>query len=441
MRLTILSSQLRVLARRYLSSLPDHRKVTMPKVSPTMTEGKLISWKKREGDPIVEGEDIADVESDKATIPISAREDGFIAKIFVQEDTANIPLGKLLAITVEEEEHIAAFKDYQNPDEENASSMSAQPPGYGSRPTEDVSDPLESGSAASKNKYKGPIGPAVLRLLNEYPNLNLDQVTPTGPKGRILKGDVLAAIESGSAFSSSTDSETAPDEILSPESHVDASEPSEKVTKQPEPGQRIKHTDAPLTSMRKAIAKRLSKTSVPHQYTSSSFELDALLKLRKHLNSSNESLKISVNDFIIKAVGLALRQVSAMNVRWDKKSDGPVPNDKIDVSMAVALEGGLITPIVTNADRRGLTDIAKLTKELTAKAREGTLEPEEYEGGCFGVSNMGMLGVSHFSAIINPPHSGILAIGAPGKWVKSKQVRNDEQQDSSSKKSLNLENM
>lgn len=387
----------------------------MPKVSPTMTAGKLISWKKQEGEPIAEGEDIADVESDKATMPISARDDGFIAKIFVQEDTADIPLGKLLAITVEEEEHIAAFKDYQNPDEGNSPSMSTQPPSYGSQPADDddkITDKPES--PVFRKKYEGPIGPAILRLLNKYPDLNLDRITPTGPKGRLLKGDVLEAIETGSAVAPSDD-ETTADKTESTPSVVSSPKLVEEDMKQPDQTQRRKHTDTPLSSMRKAIAKRLSKTDVPHHYISSCFDLDALLELRKRLNSSNESLKISVNDIIIKAVGVALRQVPEMNVRWDNKSGCPIPNDTVDVSMAVALDGGLITPIVTNVDRRGLADIAKMTKELTAKARNGTLEPEEYEGGCFGVSNMGMLGVSHFSAIINPPHSGIIAIGAPGK--------------------------
>lgn len=414
MLLIRLPSRVRLVARRYFSCFPEHTKITMPKVSPTMTEGKLVTWKKREGDEIAEGEDIAEIESDKATMPISARDDGFMAKIFVQEDTADIPLGRLLAIVVEDEGDITAFKDYKE-NSEKADSQSAQS-NVKPKAADQGSDRAGKDSPMPST-YEGPVGPAVMRLLNKYPDLNLDLVTPTGPKGRILKGDVLNAIETDTAFGPSAKAEPDSSETDSTLTETREEEEEEIASlPQPEQSERMKYTDVPISSMRRAIAKRLNKMNVPHQYAASSFNLDALLGLRKRLNLRRDSVNISVNDFIIKAVGIALRRVPKVNVRWDNASQTAISNDSIDVSMAVAIDGGLITPIVFNADKRGLVEIAKTTKELIAKAREGTLAPEEFEGGCFSVSNLGTLGVSHFSAIINPPQSGILAVGAPSKY-------------------------
>lgn len=392
-----LTPLLRHAFRRGFASLPDHKEVIMPKVSPTMTAGRLIVWKKQEGEPFAEGEEIADVESDKAAMPISAREDGFMARIYVDPDTADIPLGKILAITVEEEEDIAAFKDYV-------------PAGaWGDAEVEAVDvvvdEKVEGGVEKGMGEYVGPVGPAIMRLLNEYPNLDLNKVTPSGPKGRMLKGDVLAAIDAGTAFTDSgateaTEATDAPDvesaDVTAPE-----------------------FTDVPVSSMRRSIAKRLltSKTTVPHRYASAKYELDALLQLRKKLNSNEPSPKISVNDFVIRGVAIALRRVPEMNAFWN--GDSVVLREHVDVSMAVAVAGGLITPIVKGADALGLASIAKETKRLVGRAREGVLDPDEYEGGSFSVSNLGMFGIPCFSAIINPPQSGILAVGSGGMCASS----------------------
>lgn len=384
----------------------------MPKVSPTMTAGRLIVWKKQEGEAFEEGEDIADVESDKATMPISAREEGFMAKIIVPEDTPDIPLGRILAITVEEEEFISAFKDYVPPSDTEPDARAADGPSAPEAAA--VAAPQASlPTAAPTNEYTGPKGPAVMRLLNEFPNLNLNAITPTGPQGRMLKGDVLAAIAGGTAFGSAPATAA-----IEP-----AAAPQAEPVAMDLPGMPA-YTDVPVSSMRRAIAKRLvqSKTGVPHRYASFSYQLDNLLALRKRLNSVEPSPKISVNDFMIRAIGIALRRVPQMNVAWDDVNKQTVLNEAVDVSMAVAIEGGLITPIITRVDSRGLADIAETTKDLVARAREGTLTPEEFEGGSFGVSNLGMFGISKFSAIINPPQSGILAIGCGSKlsvprWV------------------------
>lgn len=400
--------------RRCLSSLPDHTRIIMPKVSPTMTAGRLVTWKKKEGEGFSEGDNIADVESDKATMPIEARDDGYMAKIFVQEDTPDIPLGQLLAIVVEEEEDIAAFKDYQ-PEDKSEPDQSQTPTPESEQQAEPQPTPNQQ-HVQPTTRYEGPLGPAIMRLLNEYPSLNLDVVTPTGPKGRMLKGDVLSAIESGVALTSS------PGATTTASTTTNATEPqssssSSDVSAEAGNARHAKHTDIPVTSMRRAIAKRLNKTAVPHRYASAKYTLNNLSAMRKQINASvGADSKVSVNDIVIKAVAVALQRVSEMNVRWDAASGTVLQNDSIDISMAVAIEGGLITPIIPNADRKGLLEIARMTKTLTAKAKDGTLAPEEFEGGSFSISNLGMLGISHFSAIINPPQSGILAVGAPCKF-------------------------
>lgn len=382
----------------------------MPKVSPTMTAGRLIAWKKAEGDAFEEGEDIADVESDKATMPISAREDGFVARILVPEDTPDIPLGKLLAITVEEEELIAAFKDYTPPPNAAAQPAAPSPAPEAQAAPADVPTP----PTAPTTEYNGPIGPAIMRLMNEFPALNLAAIAPTGPQGRLLKGDVLAAIDEGTAFSASAPAAPPTTSVAAPA----ASQPAAAPANGDIPGMPA-YTEVPVSSMRRAIAKRLvqSKTSVPHRYASMKYRLDALLDMRKRLNAVEPSPKISVNDFFIRAIGIALRRVPEMNVSWSDVAHQGVPNTSVDVSMAVAVEGGLITPIVPDVDSKGLADIADKTKELVAKARAGTLDPMEYEGGSFSVSNLGMFGIPRFSAIINPPQSGILAVGSGGMFI------------------------
>jgi pyruvate dehydrogenase E2 component (dihydrolipoamide acetyltransferase) len=241
----------------------------------------------------------------------------------------------------------------------------------------------------------------VARLLSEFPDIDLNRVTPTGPKGNILKGDVLAAIVDGSAFGRAA---------VAPQ----AEQPAQATAGAPAPGASTEFTDVPVSSMRRAIARRLteSKHNVPHRYATVTYELDSLLAMRKRMNAVEPSPKVSVNDFVILAVAIALRRVPELNAQWDAQSGAAVRNATIDVAFAVALESGLITPIVKHADARGLGGIAAETKRLVALARAGELKPEEFEGGSFSISNLGMYGVSSFSAIINPPQSGILAVAS-----------------------------
>lgn len=406
-----LARSVRIASRRWLSTYPEHRKLVMPKVSPTMTHGRFVAWKKKIGEPFEEGDDLADVESDKATMPISAREDGYIARTFVEADTPDIPLGRLLAITVEEEEFISAFADYVPKDAVPASATpSAEADSAKSSPTTDSAPTM---IVSSEKAYTGPIGPALARLLSQHPKIDLNRITPTGPKGRILKGDVLAAIENGTAF---TTEEAKRKETPAASPATSSSEPTTPVEQSV--FRQVEYTDVPVSSMRRAIARRVleSKQVVPHQYASVTYELDSLLALRKRINSNDPSPAVSVNDFMIRAIAIALRRVPQMNVRWDVSQGEALPNPSVDISMAVAVPDGLILPVIANADTLGLASIAKLTKDLARRAREGTLEPEEYEGGYFGISNLGMFGIKHFSAIISPPQSGMLAVGGGGKF-------------------------
>jgi pyruvate dehydrogenase E2 component (dihydrolipoamide acetyltransferase) len=378
--------------------LPEHREMTMPKVSPTMTHGRLVEWKVAEGDAIAEGDVIAEVETDKATMPIEAKDDGFMARILVPADSADIPLGQLLAITVEEKELLSAFRDY-TPAAAGVAAAAAPvlaAPATSKVVTAAPKAAVAATPSASKGKVSSQISPAVARLLNEFPAIDLLRVAATGPKGIVLKGDVLAAIQDGTAFGRAAGLVQSGD--ASPSSGL----------------ANMGYTDVPLTSMRRAIARRLteSKATVPHRYATATYELDALLALRKRVNAAEPSPAVSVNDFIIRAAALALQRVPEMNAAWDAASESIVFNDYVDVAFAVAIEGGLITPIVKRADALGLTGIAAETKRLAALARAGKLQPDEFEGGSFSTSNLGMFGVSSFSAIINPPQSGILAIGS-----------------------------
>jgi pyruvate dehydrogenase E2 component (dihydrolipoamide acetyltransferase) len=242
--------------------------------------------------------------------------------------------------------------------------------------------------------------------LNEFPDIDLRNVAATGPKGRILKGDVLAAVANGTAF--------APSPSAAPTSNTVTATTPLALTSRGHVNTEKMYTDVPVTSMRRAIARRLteSKTTVPHQYATSTFQLDALLSLRTHVNAADPSPGVSVNDFVIRAVAIALRRVPEMNVHWDTATQSTVQNSAVDISFAVAIPGGLITPIVKSADAIGLGAVAADTKRLVGLARSGLLSPAEFEGGSFSVSNLGMFGVSSFKAIINPPQSGNVAIGS-----------------------------
>jgi pyruvate dehydrogenase E2 component (dihydrolipoamide acetyltransferase) len=356
--------------------------ILMPALSPTMTEGNLVKWHKKEGDPVKAGDVLAEIETDKATMEVEAVDEGRLGKILVPEGTEQVKVNELIAVLLEEGEDESALEKIQ-------------PKASGESKT-DISKVLPDSKAEIKIEKK-PATPTasersrvfatpLARRMAENASLNLSTLSGSGPRGRIIKADVEEALMQGARSPAMVPT------LLS------GYEPSYEVL--------------PVSNMRKVIAKRLveAKQTIPHFYLTVECELDALLKARAQVNSRGEgTYKLSVNDFVIKACALALRKVPAANASWI--NDQIYQYKSADVSVAVAIEGGLITPVVREAETKGLIEISQEMKTLASKAREGKLKPEEFQGGTFSLSNLGMYGVKEFSAIINPPQGCILAVG------------------------------
>ncbi|GBR34785.1 pyruvate dehydrogenase complex dihydrolipoamide acetyltransferase [Gluconobacter kondonii] len=355
--------------------------ILMPALSPTMTEGKLARWLKAEGDTVAAGDVIAEIETDKATMEVEAVDEGILGRILIQEGVEGIPVNTPIAILVEEGEAVPDASASQAPAAPKAETVSAETT---------PAAPASKASAEAKGE-RIFVSPLAKRMARER-GIALDALTGSGPNGRILKRDV----EKGPAAP-----KTAPKAAATP-----------VITASEETVRRV-----PNSTMRKVIARRLteSKTQVPHFYVSVDIELDALLALRSKLNATAQenSFKISVNDMMIKAVALALKKVPGVNVQF--RDAETLHFENVDISMAVSIPDGLITPIIRNADRKSLRDISVEAKDLAKRARAGKLKPEEFQGGTFSVSNMGMFGVRDFAAIINPPQAGILAIASGEK--------------------------
>ncbi|EFP11194.1 hypothetical protein GCK72_017506 [Caenorhabditis remanei] len=383
------------------NNLPKHNRVALPALSPTMELGTVVSWQKKEGDQLSEGDLLCEIETDKATMGFETPEEGYLAKILIQEGSKDIPIGKLLCIIVESEADVAAFKDFTDDGSSAGGAPSAEkapeqpkkaqssPPAAASPPTPMYQAPSIPQSAPIPSASSGRVSasPFAKKLAAEQ-GLDLSGVSGSGPGGRILASDLSQAPAKGAT----------------------------STTSQASSGQ--DYTDVPLSNMRKTIAKRLteSKSTIPHYYLTSEIQLDTLLQVREKLNgllakgTSGQATKISINDFIIKASALACQRVPEANSYW---MDSFIrENHHVDISVAVSTPAGLITPIIFNAHAKGLATIASEIVELAQRAREGKLQPHEFQGGTFTVSNLGMFGsVSDFTAIINPPQSCILAIG------------------------------
>lgn len=363
--------------------------ILMPQLSPTMSEGRLAGWKVKEGDVVASGDILAEVETDKATMEVEASDDGVIHKIIGQAGK-DIQVGEAIAILKEEGEEVAknyeptsAVAQVETEEESEAddektttkSKVASQTVVREARLAPDVPE-----VKATKGDVK--ISP-VARKLAEVNGIDISRLVGTGPKGRIVKEDVeQSMVGSGSVIRR---------------------------------GQNSKEVHAP---MRKAIAKRLteSKQETPHFYLNASVNMNALLDARQQLNArANGQYKLTVNDFIIKACAVALRDNPDSNVSW--YDDAMIRYGNVDISVAVATDGGLITPILENADQKSLVKLSNEMKDLASKARAGTLKPEEYQGGNFSLSNLGMYGVKNFSAIINPPQAAILAVGGAEERV------------------------
>lgn len=378
--------------------------ILMPALSPTMTEGNLAKWSVKEGDKVKSGQVIAEIETDKATMEVEAVDEGVIGKILVAEGAQGVAVNAAIALLLvdgEDKKVLAAYKPKveEVKKEEKPVTSESTPPAQ--IPTKTLSSaptflappapnfkaptPIQNYSAPSGGKVKA--SPLAKRIAKDA-GIDLQHVQGTGPHGRIVRSDVEDAKRFGTGGSGLI--RRNPNEI----------------------------TAVPNNNMRKVIAKRLleSKQYVPHFYLTIECNIDKLLDTRKDLNDcaavidGKPAYKISVNDMIIKAVANALKKVPNANASWT--DDAIMLYNNVDVAVAVAIDGGLITPIVRNADQKTLPAISNEMKDLAARARINKLAPEEFQGGGFSISNLGMFGIKNFSAIINPPQSCILAVGA-----------------------------
>ena len=364
--------------------------ILMPALSPTMTDGKLAKWHKAEGDAVESGDIIAEIETDKATMELEAVDEGVIGKILIAEGTEGVAVNAPIAVLLEEGEDASAIDAAATA----APVLAAAPTPAAAAPAAPApvapAAPAPVAAAPSGNRaFASPLA----KRMAEQAGLVLAQIRGSGPNGRIVKADIEAALAGGIPAAAPAAAPAAiPPEITAPV------------------------TEVPHSMTRKVIAQRLSesKRTIPHFYLSVDCEIDNLLNLRKELNAKSPegegAFKISVNDFVVRAAALALRRVPAANATWT--DEAVLLYDAVDVSVAVATPGGLITPVVRGADNKGLNTISAEMKDFGSRAREGKLMPEEYQGGGFTISNMGMMGIKEFSAIINPPQSCILAVGA-----------------------------
>ena len=386
--------------------------ILMPALSPTMTEGTLARWMKQEGDTVAAGDVVCEIETDKATMEVEAVDEGTLAKILIGEGTEGVAVNTPIAVLAGEGESLedAAASAAAAPAPAPAEAPAATPPA--AVPAAAAAAPVAAAPATSPTGGRIFASPLAKRMASQA-GLDLAKITGSGPHGRIIKVDIEAALQAGTA---AAEAPAAPP-VSAPPAAVQA--PSG-------PGgigfaetYAIPHRVEKLSSMRKVIAQRLteSKQQVPHFYLTIDCEIDALLKTRKELNdklaAAKREVKVSVNDFVVRAAAIALTQVPAANAAYDP--GGLVFFERADISVAVATPNGLITPIVKGADGKGLATIAAETKDLAARARDGKLVPEEYQGGTFSVSNLGMFGIKQFEAVINPPQGCILAIGAGEK--------------------------
>jgi pyruvate dehydrogenase E2 component (dihydrolipoamide acetyltransferase) len=382
----------------------------MPALSPTMEEGTLAKWLVKEGDKVASGDILAEIETDKATMEFEAVDEGTIAKIIVPEGTDGVKVGAPIAILAGEGEDASAASAAPKADtpapappkavpepKADATPKAAPPP---QAPVETPAAPPQPARAEGDRVKASPLA----RRLAQAQNIDLGAIQGSGPGGRIVRADIDAAAGKAPAAAPAQAAAPAP----AAASHAVLPGPMEKA---------IPHEAVKLSNMRKTIARRLteSKQQVPHIYLTVDIQLDALLKLRGELNAGLESrgVKLSVNDLLIKALAQALMAVPECNVSF--AGDQLLKYGRADVSVAVSIPSGLITPIIVGADTKSVSAISTEMKDLAARAKEGKLQPPEYQGGTASLSNMGMYGIKQFEAVINPPQGMIMANGAGEK--------------------------
>ncbi|AOF88426.1 pyruvate dehydrogenase complex dihydrolipoamide acetyltransferase [Sinorhizobium sp. RAC02] len=389
--------------------------ITMPALSPTMEEGNLAKWLVKEGDTVKSGDVIAEIETDKATMEVEAVDEGVVAKIVVPAGTEGVKVNSLIAILAADGEDVGAAAAGGGAAAPKAEAKTPEAPKEAEKPAAAAAAPAataSAGPAPAKDGNRVFSSPLARRIAKEA-GVDISAVSGSGPHGRVVKSDVEKAVTSGGAKPAAAAAPAAAASAAPAAAPKGMSE--DAVLKLFEQGS---YDLVPHDGMRKTIAKRLqeSKQTIPHFYVSVDVELDALLALRAQINGSapekdgKPAYKLSVNDMVIKAMALALRDVPDANVSWTDSN--MVKHKHADVGVAVSIPGGLITPIIRKAELKSLSAISNEMKDLGKRAKERKLKPEEYQGGTTAVSNMGMMGVSNFAAVVNPPHATILAVGA-----------------------------
>jgi pyruvate dehydrogenase E2 component (dihydrolipoamide acetyltransferase) len=399
--------------------------IKMPALSPTMEEGKLSKWLVKEGDTVASGDIMAEIETDKATMEFEAVDEGTIGKILIAEGTEGVKVGTVIATISGEDDDASQAEAAPEAKAEPVKAPAAEAPK--AEPAKQVASapsaaptpkPAQSAAAPQSQEGRIAVSPLARRLAAEK-GVDISSLTGSGPHGRIIKADIVSAQPGSAKPANAAKSAPAPaNDTAAPAQQAEVAMADDTRALL---DARIPHTVEKLSGMRKTIARRLAQSmqQAPHIYLTVDIRLDKLMAMRAELNAALEKqgVKVSVNDMLIKALGKALIDVPACNVTF--AGNEMIQYSRADVSVAVSIPGGLITPIVQDAAGRSLSDIAKSMKDLGSRAQDGKLKPEEYQGGTASISNMGMMGIKHFTAVINPPQSTILAIGAGEKrpWV------------------------
>lgn len=369
-------------------------KILMPALSPTMTTGNLVKWLKEEGDKVVPGEIIAEIETDKATMEIEAVDEGMLGKIIIKAGSQNIAVHSLIALLFEDGEEVSELDSFMRTNTKHDQTLANDDAdALACHNSNNINLPKEDeGVSTGSRIFASPLA----KKIAAQNKISLEKIAGTGPYGRIVKADIDMALQSAAQNLQNNTNEDLRNNIL-----YDAKQ----------------YRAVPNSNVRKIIAKRLleSKQTIPHFYLSIECNVDKLLLMRQELNNvlEDQTNKISVNDFIILAVAKALREVWEANASWHENEIHYYNN--VDISVAVAVEAGIITPIIKSADQKSIINLSREAKALAKRAKENKLSPEEFNGGNFTISNLGMYGIKNFSAIINPPQSCILAVGEATK--------------------------
>ncbi len=395
--------------------------ILMPALSPTMTEGTLARWLKKEGETVKAGDVIAEIETDKATMEVEAVDEGVLGRILVADGTAGVKVNDPIAVLLAEGESLSSASASAP-----ASAPAAEPapapvpstelqPGSGTDQPRDPEKPHPApAAAASAQPASGErifVSPLARRMAKQA-GLDLSGIKGSGPNGRIIRSDIEAAQKGGPVAAAVP--------AAAPAASAPAAAPAAIAPPRPAAPITAPHRLVPNSTMRKVISRRLleSHQGTPFFFVTLDIEIDALLKLRAELNAKSPkdgagAFKLSVNDLVIKAAAATLRRVPKMNASYTE--DAIIMYDDVDISVAVSIPDGLITPIIRKADQTGLASISTQMKDLGARAKSGKLRPEEFQGGTFSISNLGMFGTKQFTAIVNPPQAAILAVGAGEK--------------------------